>query len=248
VAKYIQAAMEFAAWAYMSDEARADAAAASRAVETSLAATKRVTAMCDYSLSGGTPHTAQHSVSPALRAGSEPVARLALLPPPPCTTRPGSGSRAGSRLSQRAGDGGFASEWGSPSLQPSESSSPLLRAASRATSHGGTRMGEWVAASPACGAASASCDDALAQQMNRSLSLARHGVPRTAVPACASQRAWQPMDSSAAQAAGMRIPADPAPGAPRCCPDVVMMSHNVLVVPRAMWRPCCMLASCVSSA
>ena len=55
---YVRAAMEFANWAFMSDEDHDAAADAQRAVTATLAATQRLQTLCDYSLSSTAPPSA----------------------------------------------------------------------------------------------------------------------------------------------------------------------------------------------
>lgn len=121
--QYVGMAMEFAAWAAMSDEERTNAAADARAVEISLAATRRMTALCDYALCGSTPQSA-----PAVLSDGAVMERRSLLAasgavPERAASAFGNDGRASSRDGRASG-----------SLQPSDSSSPLLRAASQASS------------------------------------------------------------------------------------------------------------------
>lgn len=71
VTEYVKATMEFANWAFMTPEAREDAERGRRAVQVALAATKCITAVCDYAITSKLPAevAAEYSGGPSSRDG-----------------------------------------------------------------------------------------------------------------------------------------------------------------------------------
>ena len=93
--EYVRAAVEFANWAFMTDEEHDAAAAARTAVNATLAATQRMQTLCDYSLHSAVPESvpaalpapptapaeaAQHAASPRAAASERVVSQGAGQP------------------------------------------------------------------------------------------------------------------------------------------------------------------------